>query len=81
MTRLAVAGVIHKLTVDEFVDCTNTLMTCCGENLLSPKCRNYSRDPDQAHSGRLILRRANPYTEFEVPSVSRSGDISWGVKF
>jgi len=28
---LDVVGVIHKLTVDEFVDCTNTLTTCCGE--------------------------------------------------
>ena len=31
MTRSTVVGVIHKLTVDEFVDCTNTPMTCCGE--------------------------------------------------
>ena len=23
----------------------------------------------------------NPYTKFEVSSLSRSGDISWGVKF
>jgi len=30
-TRSTVVGVIHKLTVDEFVDHTNTLMTCCGE--------------------------------------------------
>jgi len=26
-----VVGVIHKLTVNEFVDHTNTLMTCCGK--------------------------------------------------
>jgi len=31
MTRSTVEGVIHKLTVDEFVDCTNTPVTCCGE--------------------------------------------------
>jgi len=31
MTRLTVVGVIHKLTVDEFVDNTCTLMTCCGQ--------------------------------------------------
>jgi len=30
-TRLTVVGVIHKLTVDEFVDHTNTPTTCCGE--------------------------------------------------
>jgi len=31
MMRSTVVGVIHILTVDEFVNCTNTLMTCCGE--------------------------------------------------
>jgi len=30
-TRSDVVGVIHKLTVDEFVDCTYTPTTCCGE--------------------------------------------------
>ena len=30
-TRLTVVGVIHKLTVDEFVDNTCTPTTCCGE--------------------------------------------------
>ena len=30
-TRSTVVGVIHKLTVDEFADCTNTPTTCCGE--------------------------------------------------
>jgi len=30
-TRSTVEGVIHKLTVDEFVDHTNTPTTCCGE--------------------------------------------------
>ena len=30
-TRSTVVGVIHKLTVDEFVDCTNTPTTCCGK--------------------------------------------------
>jgi len=34
MTRSTVVGAIHKLTVDEFVefvDCTNTPVTCCDE--------------------------------------------------
>jgi len=31
MTRSTVVGVIHKLTVDEFVNSTNTPTTCCGE--------------------------------------------------
>jgi len=34
MTHWTVVGVIHKLAVDkfvEFVDCTSTLMTCCGK--------------------------------------------------
>ena len=30
-TRSTVVGVIHKLTVDEFVDHTVTPTTCCGE--------------------------------------------------
>jgi len=30
-TRSTVVGVIHKLTVDEFVDHINTPTTCCGE--------------------------------------------------
>jgi len=30
-TRSTVVCVIHKLTVDEFVDQTNTPTTCCGE--------------------------------------------------
>jgi len=30
-TRSIVVGVIHKLTVDEFVDNTCTPTTCCGE--------------------------------------------------
>ena len=33
MTRLAVVGVIHKLTVDESFDHTNTPTTYCGEIL------------------------------------------------
>ena len=83
ITRSTVIGVIHKLTVDEFVDCTNTPMTCCGEIFLSPKCRNYTRNPDDAHSGEVSHHRArtshgmaNPYTQFEVSSLSRPGDIS-----
>ena len=31
MTCSTVVDVIHKLTVDEFVDCTNTPTTCYGE--------------------------------------------------
>jgi len=31
MSRSTAVGVIHKLTVDEFVDCTNTPNTCCGK--------------------------------------------------
>ena len=33
-TCSTVVGVIHKLTVDEFVDHTNTPTTCCGEIFL-----------------------------------------------
>jgi len=33
-TRSNVVGVIHKLTVNEFVDHTNTPTTCCGEVFL-----------------------------------------------
>jgi len=56
-------------------------------NVLNPKCRNYSRDPDHAHLldchwviTRLILHMANPYTKFEVSSISRTG-IARGVTF
>jgi len=51
------------------------------------KCRNRSRDSDQAHLGtglvirRLILHAVNSCTEFEVSSFSRCRDISGGVKF
>jgi len=31
MMLSTVVGVIHKMTVEEFVDCTNTPVTCCGE--------------------------------------------------
>jgi len=31
MMRSTVVSVIHKLIVDEFVDCTDTPTTCCGE--------------------------------------------------
>jgi len=47
MTHSIVVGINHKLAVDEFVDCTNTLDLLL-RNFLSPKCRNYSRDPDHA---------------------------------
>jgi len=57
-------------------------------NVLSPQCRNCSRDPDHAHLGstqslitRLRLHMADPCTKSEVSSVSRCGDITWGVKF
>ena len=33
MSRSTVVGEIHNLTVDEFVDGTNTPTTCCGEIL------------------------------------------------
>jgi len=41
MTRFTVVGVIHKLTVGEFVDCTNTPNTddLLWRNFLSPKCK------------------------------------------
>jgi len=31
MTRSTVVGIIHKLTVDEFVDRNSIPTTCCGE--------------------------------------------------
>jgi len=31
MTRSTIIYVIHKLTIDEFADCTNTPMTCSGK--------------------------------------------------
>ena len=62
--------------------CTDDLLW---RNFLSPRCRNCSRDPDHAHLGntitRLRLRMADPCTKFEVSSVSRCGDFTWGVKF
>jgi len=46
-TRSAVVGVVHKLTVDDFVDNTCTPNTCCDEIF---KVHNaeiiYSLDPD-----------------------------------
>jgi len=59
-------------------------LDCYTDNLLwrhvlSPKCRNYSHDPGHAHVA--ILHMANSYTKFEVFSLSRSGEISQGVKF
>jgi len=37
---------------------------------------------DNVHSTtRLRLHMADPYTKSEVSSVSRCGDITWGVKF
>ena len=77
-----VVGVIHKLTVDEFVDHANT-PTTCWRNFLSPKCRNYSLDPDHAHLGdsQSTLNVANSYRKSEVTSFSLSRDISRGIKF
>ena len=49
-TRFTVIGVIHMLTVDEFVDHQYNY-DLLWRNFLSPKCRNYSRDPDYAHLG------------------------------
>ena len=48
-----------------------------------------TRDPDHAHLGnthssvitRLRLHMADPCTKFEASTVSRCGDITWGVKF
>ena len=58
-------------------------------NFLSPQCRNCSRDPDHAHLGALThhktktsqVRMADPCTKFEVSSIIRCGDFTWGVKF
>jgi len=44
MTRSTVVGVIHKLTVDEFVDHTNTVEytdDLLWRNVLNPKCGNH----------------------------------------
>jgi len=40
MTRSTVVGVIHKLTVDEFVDHTNTPTTSCGETFVVQNLEN-----------------------------------------
>ena len=60
-------GVINKPTTDEFVDITCIPTTCC---------------PLRKHSliTRLRLHMADPCTKFEVSSISRCGNITWGVK-
>jgi len=51
-THSTVVGVIHKLTVDEFIHHTNRHQRLSGAKFpLSPKCINYSRHPDHAHLG------------------------------
>ena len=44
------AVVVHKLTVDEFGDFTNTPImkqqNAVANFFVSPKCKNYSREPD-----------------------------------
>ena len=55
-------------------------------NFLSPQGRNCSRDADHAQLRehtlitRLRLHMADPCTKSEVSSVSRCGNITWGVK-
>ena len=81
-----VSGVINKPTTVEL--CISRVYDdLLWQNFLSPQCRNCSRDPDHAHLGSthssqdLRLHMADPCTKSEVSSVSRCGDITWGVKF
>ena len=81
----------HKQTDDGrvvYITCIPSADDLLWRNFLSPQCRNSSRDPDHAHLymdisliTRLRLCMADPCTKFEVSSVSRCGDITWGVKF
>jgi len=86
MTRSTVEGVIHKLTVDEFVDCTNTLVTCCGEIFqvhnveITHVTLTTPTQGTASHHEANTSHMANLYTKFEISSFSRSGDISCGVK-
>jgi len=48
-TRSTVVGVIHKLTVDVFLDHTNTTTTWCGDIFQLQNVDKYSHDSDHAH--------------------------------
>ena len=80
-------GVINKPTTDVLWISPDHLYTddLLWRNFLSPQCRNCSRDPDHAHLGNTHssrrLHMADPYTKFEVSSISRCGNFTWGVKF
>jgi len=50
-TRSTIVRVIHKLTVDEIVDNTNTPTTCYGEIFKVQNVEPYSHHPDYAHLG------------------------------
>ena len=54
-------------------------------NFLSPQCKNCLRDPDHAHLGNSHHKTKTSHgrlrTKFEVSSVSRCGDFTWGLKF
>jgi len=60
-TRSTVVGVIHKLTVDDFVD--NTCRPYTDDLLrrifLSPQSRNYSHDPDPSTQGTVSHHKAD----------------------
>ena len=86
MTRSTIIYVIHKLTIDEFADCTNTPMTCSGKifKVQNVEITNVTLPHQlrgQSVITRLILHMANQYTKFEVSSLSRPRDISSAVKF
>jgi len=83
-SRLPLSQVSNKPTT---LSCVYHLSTdnLLWPNFLSPQCINCSRDPDHAHLGstlitRLRLHMADPCTKSEVSSISRCGDITWGVK-
>jgi len=81
LVHSAIVGVIHKLTVDEVVDHSKTPMTCCCEifyvqNLEITHMTLTTPTRGQSVMTRLMLHVANPYTKFEVSSLSHSGDIS-----
>ena len=50
-TRSTVVGVIHKLTVESSLLITPIHRRLAVRNFKSPKCRNYSHDPDNAQLG------------------------------
>jgi len=75
-------GVIKKLTTD--ITCIQT--TCCGEifevhNVEIAQGHWPRQLREHSLITRLTLHMANSCTEFEVSSVCRCGDITWGVKF